>query len=98
MKKEYREFFDEMKKIVSKIESLAAKYDLEDRLVCAAMYGIIDDAEEDDENIDVLATYHFAIEDDVELYSVTTMMHKAFSAMTGDSKMRSLFGDDISLN
>jgi hypothetical protein len=46
----------------------------------------------------VLATYHFAIEDDVELYSVTTMMHKAFSAMTGDSKMRSLFGDDISLN
>jgi len=98
MEKRYRDFFDEMKKIVSKIEGLAAKYDLEDRLICAAMYGIIDDETGDEDNVDVMATYHFSVEDEVELHAVTSMMHKSFSAMTGDSKMRSLFGDDISLN
>jgi len=97
MEKKYRDFFNEMKKIVSKIEGLAAKYELEDRLICAAMYGIID-GDDDADNVDVMATYHFAVEDEVELHAVTSMMHKSFSAMTGDSKMRSLFGDDISLN
>lgn len=98
MEKRYRDFFDEMKKIVSKIEGLAVKYDLEDKLICAAMYGIIDDETGNEDNVDVMATYHFSVEDEVELHVITSMMHKSFSAMTGDSKMRSLFGDDISLN
>jgi putative aminopeptidase FrvX len=99
MNKNQEEFFREIKKLVSRIEALVDKYGMEDRFICAAMYGLIDDMDDDDdENVNVGASYHFSVQDEVELQAVSMMMHKAYTAMTGNDKLRGIFNSDTSLN
>jgi hypothetical protein len=99
MNKNQDEFFREIKKLVSRIEALVDKYDMEDRFICAAMYGLIDeDTRDDDDDVSVGASYHFSVQDEVELQAVSMMMQKAYSAMTGNDKLRGIFNSDSSLN
>lgn len=92
-------FFSELRRLTNEIEDLVAEYGMEDRFVCTACYGIIDEPSDDgeeDEYASISAIYNFSVDGAEELDVLLETIRKAYKRLTKDDNgdfMSSIFYD-----
>jgi hypothetical protein len=90
-------FFKELRKLTDSIEQLIEKYDMSDRFICIASYGLIDENADDDEDfVSVSSIYNFSIDNLNELDTVLEMTRKAYIRMTDDDPISTIFNAPFS--
>lgn len=90
-------FFKELRKLTDSIEQLIEKYDMSDRFICIASYGLIDENADDDEDfMSVSSIYNFSIDNLNELDTVLEMTRKAYIRMTDDDPISTIFNAPFS--
>lgn len=90
-------FFKELRKLTDSIEQLIEKYDMSDRFICIASYGLIDENEDDEEDFaSVSSIYNFSIDNLNELDTVLEMTRKAYIRMTDDDPISTIFNAPFS--
>jgi hypothetical protein len=90
-------FFKELRKLTDSIEQLIEKYDMSDRFICIASYGLIDENEDDEEDfVSVSSIYNFSIDNLNELDTVLEMTRKAYIRMTDDDPISTIFNAPFS--
>jgi hypothetical protein len=90
-------FFKELRKLTDSIEQLIEKYDMSDRFICIASYGLIDENSDDEEDfVSVSSIYNFSIDNLNELDTVLEMTRKAYIRMTDDDPISTIFNAPFS--
>ncbi len=90
-------FFKELRKLTDSIEQLIEKYDMSDRFICIASYGLIDENEDDEDDfVSVSSIYNFSIDNLNELDTVLEMTRKAYIRMTDDDPISTIFNAPFS--
>lgn len=90
-------FFKELRKLTDSIEQLIEKYDMSDRFICIASYGLIDENEDDEEDfVSVSSIYNFSVYNLNELDIVLEMTRKAYIRMTDDNPISTIFNAPFS--
>ena len=90
-------FFKELRKLTDSIEQLIEKYDMSDRFICIASYGLIDENVDDEEDfVSVSSIYNFSIDNLNELDTVLEMTRKAYIRMTDDDPISTIFNAPFS--
>jgi len=92
-------FFSELRRLTNEIEDLVSDYGMEDRFICTACYGVIDEPLEGgngDEYASISAVYNFSVDGAEELDVLLDTIRKAYKKLTKDDKtdfMSSIFTD-----
>lgn len=92
-------FFSELRRLTNEIEELVSEYGMDDRFICTACYGLIDepmDDSEEDEYASISAVYNFSVDGAEELDVLLETIKKAYKKLTKDDKsdfMSSIFND-----
>ena len=90
-------FFKELRKLTDSIEQLIEKYDMSDRFICIASYGLIDENVDDEEDfVSVSSIYNFSIDNLNELDTVLEMTRKPYIRMTDDDPISTIFNAPFS--